>query len=104
MRTYFQAVMVASVLGAMTACKSVTPTAPPAPAVRTSQDIANRIETVANEDFSPGQADVAVALRIFAGAYQAAHNYSVAEALYQRALAIQEAMTPPDNQAMAQTL
>jgi tetratricopeptide (TPR) repeat protein len=85
------------------ACTSVKPS-PSAPAVRSSEEIAKRIETVAGEDFSPERADVATALRAFARAYQETRKYSVAEILYQRALAIQEADAPDNNEAMAQTL
>ena len=83
------------------ACETVNP--PPA-SLRSSEEIAKRIEAVAEEDFSPEPVDVAVALRTFAGAYQAARKYTVAEALYQRALAIQQSVAPEDRAAMTQTL
>src|SRR5664280_158827 len=94
------AALIVAVAGA---CASVKPP-PSASAIKSSEEIAKRIETVAQEDFSPERADVATALRIFARAYQDTHKYSVAETLYQRALAIQEAVAPENNEAMAQIL
>jgi hypothetical protein len=106
MNSYLKFTSAALVLTVTGACASVKrpPQAPPVAVTRTTENISQRIETVAEEDFSPERADVAMALRVFAGAYQAARRYSVAETLYQRALAIQEEATPQDSQAIAQTL
>ena len=108
MNSCFRAAFVSAIISTAAACTSVkpppSPHPPPPPAVRSSEEIARRIATVAQEDFGPAQIHVAQAMRAFARVYQEQLQYGVAEVLYQRALTIQQSTPDADARGVEATL